>query len=128
LSDTTLDVSCSNLATDDVLTVAGLYRLMTGTGPDLAELNAYGADETPSALAQTLWAQADCQDIWGSLNNADFVSDLADLVLDTPLDAAGLAYWAGRLGDDLSRPELFLMANSLDSWHHAAFADGLAIG
>lgn len=128
-ADATADVSCSNLGGTDLQAAAGLYRLMSGDAATLAELDAFAAGGADlAALAADLADDADFQAQWGNLDNAALVQHLAVELSGTELAAADLAYWTGRLGDDLSTPELFVLAVGFQPWLDGTFADGMAIG
>jgi hypothetical protein len=128
-SDTTLDVACSNLDGASLKTAAALYRLMTGTGPTLANLDSFAAGSRDLAsLATVLADDAAFQSGWGGLGNAALVQQLAGALFPTSLGADDLAYWTGRLDTDLSAPELFVLAVGVQPWQDNLFADGMSLG
>jgi hypothetical protein len=128
-ADATLDVSCSNLDGPTLQAAAGLYRLMSGDVPPLAELDAFAAGGGDlAALAASLAAAADYQAQWGGLAESDLVQHLAVELTGSELGANDLAYWTGCLGDDLSTAELFVLAVGFQPWLDGTFAGGMAIG
>ncbi len=129
--DQSVDVSGSNLSTEVLLNSVALYRLMTGAGPDLEDLNEiYSGQLSLEQLATVLMQEDAYQNQLGGLDNRSFVGEIADRVLDVALNTDVLENYAGQLDDgSLSRTDVILVGLSVPGYQDSLIGDdGYQIG
>jgi len=128
--DQAVDSQCSNMDSEQLQTAAALHQLMTGQVPTLLDLNSYAAMATEADLLAGQLLETAAGNGWNALDNRQFVDELADRVLETPLSAADLDYWQGQLDTEaLSRAEAFVLCLGVRDFQDNLFADdGMTLG
>lgn len=97
-----------------------LYEAALDRVPELSGLNYWynllESGVSNSAVAQGFINSPEFQGKYGGLDNAGFVAQLYENVLDRPGDVAGLQYWQNQLASGASRADvLFSFADSLEN-------------
>ena len=127
-SNENVDFFASNLSSAELLQLGVLGQLMAGSAPSLDQLNAYQSDKLSlTGLIKALMQTEAYQTRWQSLDDAAFISALADQVVDGSFTDRDVSYWVERLNSDLDRSDVFVLASGIESYQSEALANGLLL-
>ncbi|MBN2645955.1 MAG: cadherin domain-containing protein [Desulfuromonadaceae bacterium] len=124
--DQEVSAEISNLSQNDLLTAAALYQLITGQAPSLSDLNRYMSvgDNAQELAEQILTVETQAQS-WDGLDNREFIEELAERVLSSPLSEENVAYLQSLLDSgEVIRTEGFVLALRAEGYQAGLFADG----